>query len=324
MGALATLSRELGIRPATLAVLDAMLSFLPCKDAAGRDAPVTPLHLLTVYAANDTIGFRSRGLTDRQLRRHFEVLESKGLMQRRDSANGKRFPIYKGGKVVGAYGLDLSPLFARASAFIARAAQLRQDQQETRGLIAQILQLRRKLLETALPDLLRERIEGLRNLTRRVDLSKRDADQVLADLHALHSAQSIEIQDVPAPEEVLDPKEKPASDGQNVRHNEQIKTDLKKSTPAELQEDSDPDWESFTTLTLYYPQEPRSLHEMTGLLTSCAAMLRIDTRLWQKAMQNMQPQRLLPLLDQMLAGFEQLDNPSAYLAAVLRGQRRAT
>lgn len=324
IGALATLARELGIRPATLAVLDAMLSFLPCKDASGRDAPVTPLHLLTVYAANDTIGFRSRGLTDRQLRRHFEVLESKGLMQRRDSANGKRFPIYKGGKVIGAYGLDLSPLFARSGALIARAAELRQEQQETRGIIAQILQLRRQLLETPLPDLLRDMVEAMRNLTRRVTLSKREAEGILAKLHALYCPQTATIHTDPAPEPLPNTKEKPASDGQNVRHNEQTKSDLKKITSAQPPEEIEADWQSFTTLAIYYPQEPRSSHEMTMLLASCAAMLRIDTGLWQRALLKLQPQQLLQLLDQILARFDDLDNPSAYLAAILRGQSRVT
>lgn len=324
MGALATLSRELSIRPATLAVLDAMLSFLPCKDVSGRDAPVTPLHLLTVYAANDTIGFRSRGLTDRQLRRHFDVLESKGLMQRRDSANGKRFAVHKGGKVVGAYGLDLSPLFARSAALIARAALLRQEQQETRGIIAQILQLRRKLLECPLPDMLRERIEAMRNLTRRVHLSRLEADHLLAELQNLQSTHVPPVACETQLEQDADPKEKPASDGQNVRHINPRNTDLKKSSPADAHEAAEPEWDNFSNLSLYYPQEPRSWQDMIALFTSCSAMLRIDESLWQKAVQKLRPHRLLQLLDQMLARFDSLDHPSAYLATILRGESRMT
>lgn len=324
MGALATLSRELGIRPATLAVLDAMLSFLPCKDGTGRDAPVTPLHLLTVYAANETIGFRSRGLTDRQLRRHFDVLESKGLMQRRDSANGKRFAVHKGGKVIGAYGLDLSPLFARSATLIAQAALQRQEQQEIRGVVAQILQLRRKLLEGALPDCLRERIEAMRNLTRRVHLTRLEADHLLTELHNMQSVETPPALCETSPEQGPQTKEMPASDGQNVRHNEPRNTDLKKSSPAIAQETDAAEWESFPNVATYYPQEPRSWQEMTALLISCAAMLRLDEALWQRAMQKLRPTRLLQLLDQMLARFDSLEHPSAYLAAILRSEGRMT
>ena len=184
MAALSMTGRELGLRPASLMVLDTLLSFLPCTDAAGKEMPVTPLHLLTIYASNDTISFRARGLTDRQLRRHFDALERQGLIQRRDSANGKRFPVYQNGKVVGAYGIDLMPLFARADAILARAAELREEQQEIRGLKARIGELRARLLSAppALPAEAMEFIIQLRNLTRRVGLTLLEAKSLLARL----------------------------------------------------------------------------------------------------------------------------------------------
>ena len=98
MAAVNTTSRALGLRPSSVVVLDALLSCLPCNDPkTGNDSPITPLTLLTVFACNDTLCFRAKGITDRQLRRHLEKLEAANLIQRRDSANGKRFPIRRNG-----------------------------------------------------------------------------------------------------------------------------------------------------------------------------------------------------------------------------------
>ena len=104
MAAVNTTSRALGLRPSSVVVLDALLSCLPCNDPkTGNDSPITPLTLLTVFACNDTLCFRAKGITDRQLRRHLEKLEAANLIQRRDSSNGKRFPIMRNGKVIGAF-----------------------------------------------------------------------------------------------------------------------------------------------------------------------------------------------------------------------------
>ena len=131
--------------------------------AEGRDAPVTPQVLLTVFASNDTICFRAKGLTDRQLRRHIDVLEQAGLLARRDSANGKRFPILQNGKPIGAFGLDLSPLFARSAELLALAERRRQEADELRGIKAQILQLRSLCHEGTLNVEATLFVEGLRN-----------------------------------------------------------------------------------------------------------------------------------------------------------------
>lgn len=306
MGALATLTRDLGIRPATLAVLDALLSFIPCKDKNGHDAPVTPNHLLTIYAANDTIGFRARGLTDRQLRRHFEILERKGLLCRRDSANGKRFPIYKAGKVTGAYGLDLSPLFARSGELLAQAAKQREAKDETRGIVAQILQLRRRLLGQALPETMVSFVESLRNLTRRVSLTLAEATNLLQRLQSLDHTQS-------EPPAHSDANEMPACDGQNVRHIKQRKSDSKKYSHLEPQS-----WNELKTLKEYYPEEPQNAQELQSVLHSCALMLRIDQVLWQKALSQLHPLQIFQVFDQMLAKAMTIQQPNGYFAAFLK------
>ena len=168
-------------------MLDALLSCLPCQGGDGREAPVSPTTLLTVYASNETLCFRAKGLTDRQLRRHLETLESAGLIRRRDSANGKRFPVMQHGKPVGAFGLDLSPLFAQADELLALALRRREEAAELRGLKAQILQLRAACSDLSLDDAIAAFVDGLRNLVRRTSLTLVEARAALAQLTAVLS-----------------------------------------------------------------------------------------------------------------------------------------
>lgn len=182
MSAVNTCSRDLGIRQGAVVVLDALLSCLPCQGPNVGETPVTPATLLTVYASNETLCFRAKGLTDRQLRRHIETLEKAGLLVRRDSANGKRFPIMKGGKAIGAFGLDLSPLFARADNLLALALKRREEAAELRGVQARILRLRAACLELHLDETTATFVDGLRNLVRRATLTLAEAHATLARL----------------------------------------------------------------------------------------------------------------------------------------------
>lgn len=323
MAALSMTGRELGLRPATLMVLDSLLSFLPCRDAKGQEMPVTPLHLLTIYAANETISFRARGLTDRQLRRHFEILERKGLIQRRDSANGKRFPIHQNGKVVGAYGIDLMPLFARATALLARAEELQAERQEIRGLKAQIMHLRAQLLDIApaLPAVAVAVLDQLRNLTRRVGLTLIEAKALLTRLQAWQSQPAIAPENI-APMPVA-PKEMTACDGQNVRHNKPKDTYTKKSLPdrkGDTKADPQSLWQKLTGLNAFFPELPRNLSEYGSILTQTAQMLRIDRALFEQLRSKLLPMHLAQVLDRILRNPDAIEHPNGYLAQVLRSE----
>jgi replication initiation protein RepC len=185
MTAVNTCSRDLGLRQGAVVVLDALLSCLPCQGPDGSETPITPATLLTVYASNETLCFRAKGLTERQLRRHLATLEEAGLLLRRDSANGKRFPVMKAGKPIGAFGLDLSPLLARSDELLALALRRREQADELRGLRAQILRLRAACLELQPDDGLAAFLDGLRNLVRRTTLTLIEARAALARLTAV-------------------------------------------------------------------------------------------------------------------------------------------
>ena len=248
MAAVNTTSRALGLRPSSVVVLDALLSCLPCNDPkTGNDSPITPLTLLTVFACNDTLCFRAKGITDRQLRRHLEKLEAANLIQRRDSSNGKRFPIMRNGKVIGAFGIDLSPLLVRSGEILALSQKHRQEADELRGMKAYIQKLRGECLSLRLQDEALEFVEAARNFMRRTGVTVLQASSVISRLKCILQSKEV-TPSVPHLEELAaanNPEHKQrqeqapssnsnkptASDGQNVRHKETQKSYTKKTLP---------------------------------------------------------------------------------------------
>lgn len=348
MAAVNTCSRDLGLRQGSVVVLDALLSCLPCQGQDGREAPVTPATLLTVYASNDTLCFRAKGLTDRQLRRQLETLEKAGLLIRRDSANGKRFPVMKGGKPVGAFGLDLSPLFARTDELLALAQRRREEADELRGLRAQILRLRAACLDMQLDDDLASFLDGLRNLVRRTSLTLIEAraalsrlttviaqqeavptreerplprvtetdDPVAADAASGHDLARTEPADSPmvtvqiAAAPARNTNKTTACDGRSVRHIEPESKTKKESAT------SDDRWSDLTEVSAFY-SEPQSARETTAIAFEFGRMLKISQDLLARAAARLGIWQLLKLEDRMARNAETIQNPDAYLRAIL-------
>lgn len=350
MSAVNTCARDLGLRQGAVVVLDALLSCLPCQGADGREMPVNPATLLTVYASNETLCFRAKGLTDRQLRRHLDTLETAGLIRRRDSANGKRFPVMQHGKPIGAFGLDLSPLFAQADELLALALRRRDEADELRGLRAQILRLRAACAELQLSDAVAAFVDGLRNLVRRVSLTLTEARAALAQLTTvLTHAEPRTEPDFETEESVSRPPspvahaeesacnghdnpssppthqietdtnpaaetgQTPASDGRYVRHTEQESHTKKRSArTSEL-----PDWSHLTEVSAFYPQ-PESAQQATLIAFEFGKMLRISQDILASAAQRLGLWELLKLEDRMARQAGSILNPDAYLRSVLR------
>lgn len=106
-----------GLQDRALAVLDALLTFYP-------DAQLNAENGFVVFPSNAQLSVRAHGITESTLRRQLGALVDAGLIQRRDSPNGKRYAHRdRSGEIEHAYGFDLSPLLARA----AELALLAQD-----------------------------------------------------------------------------------------------------------------------------------------------------------------------------------------------------
>lgn len=99
---------RLGLQDRALAVLDALLTFYPEPELDAEQG-------LVVFPSNGQLSVRAHGITGTTLRRHLAALVEAGLIQRRDSPNGKRYAHRnRDGEIEQAYGFDLAPLVARA------------------------------------------------------------------------------------------------------------------------------------------------------------------------------------------------------------------
>lgn len=108
--------RLLGLQDRAVAVLDALLTFYPGNE-------LKPDGSLVVFPSNAQLSVRAHGIAETTLRRHLATLVEAGLIDRRDSPNGKRY-VHRnnGGEIEQAFGFDLKPLVQRADE-LARLAQ---------------------------------------------------------------------------------------------------------------------------------------------------------------------------------------------------------
>lgn len=277
LAAVNTAAKDLGLRSSNLVVLDALLSFLACRDPHTKsERPITPLTLLTVYASNDRLCQRAKGLTDRQVRRHFDKLESLGLITRRDSNNGKRFPIKEGGRVIGAYGIDLSPLLSRAEEIENLARQREAEQEELRGLKARIGKLLAACGAISLPSHMAERLAGARNMMRRTSTSIVEIRSLLTWLQNLITSsdgdkeQQAETNNSTAAPSYprSNPNKSTATDGQNVRHIEPHKSETQKKASTQIKR-----WSDLRSVSAFFPEEPRNHEAAISIIWSLGQML---------------------------------------------------
>lgn len=129
----------LGLKARHLNTLAALLSFLK---------PGGPL---VVFASNRSILERLNGLCERSLQRHLHDLAAAGLVERRDSPNGKRFRLFGGDSVL-TYGLDLSPLMAQAARLAELAETTRVAMREARLWRQRVLDRLAELTGTIAPE----------------------------------------------------------------------------------------------------------------------------------------------------------------------------
>lgn len=326
MAAVNTIAKDLGLRASSVMVIDALLSCLPCKDPkSGTDAPVSPRTLLTVYAANATLCFRAKGITDRQLRRHLERLEEVGLIRRKDSANGKRFPIYRAGRVIGAFGIDLSPLLERSEEFCELAQTRRKQQEELRGLRSCIQKLRMECQRLPLTQELNEFLDSTRNIMRRASTTLTQAYALIKKLRSILVAAAPPNDDprqtTSCPVEQMKPAEQhahktahlPATDGQNDRHKEPRKSYTKKTHPKTFEDF----WKGLALISEFYPNAPNTEQTLVQIIFEVGMMLRIKQRTLSTAIARIGLRSTLHLQDRIASQSECIANPDAYLMRIV-------
>ena len=110
MSAIKRIGVHLGLKPGDMLLLDSFGAFTQAQDWGRGQRPI-------VWASNACLMDRT-GFSLSALKRHLRRLADLGLIAFHDSPNGKRWGHRDAnGRIVEAYGIDLSPLAARADEF---------------------------------------------------------------------------------------------------------------------------------------------------------------------------------------------------------------
>ncbi len=329
-----------GVSERDLTVLQGLLSFFP-DDALGGNAE------MVVFPSNKAICERLNGMPCSTMRRHLARLVEAGLLQRRDSPNGKRY-VRKHGEDRVAFGFDLSPLYCQSEE-IARAAEaVREAEERVRRLREVVSLMRRDLAALAefgdeiqpglgFWDQLRDKAALTARALRR-KLSIEDLAAYRADLEALLD-QARNIIDGPETEEMntndarserhhhnsnkesidLEPaleKSGAAADVPDVDRNEPVADVDEQDTrhlpkiPLHLVIAACP------SLKTFYQGEIRHWHQLFDAACHVRPAMGISASAWEEAQRFMGPEQASIVVSAMLERFEDIRSPGGYLRAL--------
>jgi len=333
------LRKELGLTTNDLAVLTALISFLPRKEREiqGRQR----LTLTVVFPSNASLSERANGLDERTLRRSLGRLSAAELIERKNSANGKRFPLRYGGVIRDAFGIDLKPLIQRYGTLATQASKLTEEREHLRSLRAEALALRASLLQQTRFDAAKlSTLNMVRNVLRRATLTVDAVLRVISELRALGADTDASYGEHHAADRphAPDSNDLPATNGQNVRHIESKKTDIKKNVDSKVSHNEqsaqakttmnrDPArmaWEDFTHVAGFFPDPPRTGEALTRILYDLGRLLRISQDELQHGIQKAGAGKLLLVFDYLIARADTIKHPDAYFERILRSQLAPT
>ena len=338
------LRKDLNLTSNDVTVLTALISFLPRDQSPNSGG--TQRKLTVVFPSNASLSERANGIDERTLRRCLARLEAAGLIERKSSANGKRFPLRYGGIIKDAFGIDLAPLMQNHDALAARASKVLEERERLRSLRAEALALRASLLQNEHLDEGRLSALGtIRNLLRRATLTADTVLQIIAGLRELgaNAAQGYgECHGPSAPanqEQSHDQafsgecaSEMSARNGQNDRQIESVKKEhIKEDTHVEQTNASqsvrattmkrDPKkmaWTDFSHVADFFPDPPRTGEALNDVLFDIGRLLRIRQEKLMRGLQKAGAGRLLLILDYLLGKGEAIRQPEAYFETILR------
>ncbi|WP_297777405.1 plasmid replication protein RepC [uncultured Roseovarius sp.] len=329
-----------GVSERDLTVLQGLLSFFP-DDALGGNAE------MVVFPSNKAICERLNGMPCSTMRRHLARLVEAGLLQRRDSPNGKRY-VRKHGEDRVAFGFDLSPLYCQSEE-IARAAEAVREAEESVRRLREVVSLMRRDLAALAEfgdemqpglgfwDQLRDKAALTARALRR-KLSIEDLVAYRADLEALLD-QARNIIDGPETEEMN------TNDAQSERHHHNSNKEsidfepaLEKSGEAAGVPDVDTNEPvadvdeqdtrhlpkiplhlviaACPSLKTFYQGEIRHWHQLFDAACHVRPAMGISASAWEEAQRFMGPEQASIVVAAMLERFADIRSPGGYLRAL--------
>ena len=329
-----------GVSERDLTVLQGLLSFFP-DDALGGNGE------MVVFPSNKAICERLNGMPCSTMRRHLARLVEAGLLQRRDSPNGKRY-VRKHGEDRVAFGFDLSPLYCQSEEIARAAVAVREAEERVRRLREVVSLMRRDLAALAefgdeiqpglgFWDQLRDKAALTARALRR-KLSIEDLAAYRADLEALLD-QARNIIDGPETEEMN------TNDAHSERHHHNsnkesidLEPALEKSGAAADVPDVNTDEpvadvdERDTTLLpkiplhlviaacpslkTFYQGEIRHWHQLFDAACHVRPAMGISASAWEEAQRFMGPEQASIVVAAMLERFADIRSPGGYLRAL--------
>ncbi|WP_161555841.1 helix-turn-helix domain-containing protein [Mangrovicoccus ximenensis] len=302
-------SRALGIGEREIAVLAAHLSLLP-------KGPVRASGLCMSYAEIGGILGRANCMDERRFRRGETRLSEAGLVARKLSGNGRRYPVRDGrGQIVDAYGIDLRPLFLRVPELEELRARLAEDAARRNAqrsrLSARLSHLRRSMGDR-LPDSLAALLDELGRLCRRA--SADTAALTAAERRLLAAETELSCApETPAPAALPDI---PAADaGQSVRCTESPEKENKQSPDPKVRI---PDLlNDCPKVSAYFPDPPGDPQTLARCLFDFLGFLGLRTGRRTEVLNRLSLAELLPALEYILDRLDKLRDPGAYLLSMI-------
>jgi len=344
LGPVRVLRKDLNLTSNDVTVLIALISFLP-RDQSPNSGE-TQRKLTVVFPSNASLSERANGIDERTLRRCLGRLEAAGLIQRKSSANGKRFPLRYGGIIRDAFGIDLGPLMQSHDALAARASKVTEERERLRSLKAEALALRASLLQDEqLHDARLASLETIRNVLRRATLTADTVLKIIAGLRELGANAAQSYGECHGPSNPADQgqshdqafsgecaSEMSARNGQNDRQIESVKKEsikkdkhMKETNASQNVEaatmNRDPAkmaWTDFSHIADFFPDPPRTGEALNRVLFDIGRLLRIRQEKLMCGLQKAGPGRLLLILDFLLGKGEAIRQPEAYFETILR------
>lgn len=344
LGPVRVLRKDLCLTTNDVTLLTALISFLPRDQSPNSGG--TQRKLTVVFPSNASLSERANGIDERTLRRSLGRLEAAGLIERKNSANGKRFPLRYRGIIRDAFGIELAPMIQSHDALVARASKVTEERERIRSLKAEALALRASLLQDERLD--EERLSALgtiRNMLRRATLTADTVLQIIASLRELgaNAEQSYgecessggRLDEVSAHDQALwndCTREMSGRNGQNDRQIESIKEEfIKKGShgkqtsadqniagPSINQDPAKTAWSDFTHVSDFFPDPPRTGEALNRVLFDIGRLLRIRQEKLMRGLQKAGVGRLLVILDYLLGKGEAIRQPEAYFETILR------
>lgn len=302
-------ARALEIGEREIAVLAAHLSVLP-------KGPVRSDQLLMSFAEVSGILERANCMDERRFRRGETRLTEIGLLARKLSGNGRRYPVRNGrGQIVDAYGIDLRPLFLRVPELLRLRAVLAEETARRRSLksriSARLSELRRSFGQDPLPGTLATALADIQRLCRRTKASSADliaAEQRLEQAHAAHAAP------VTPPSQKDMPDTPPDDAGQTVRHIESPKKEIHTyAKPLDLTTL----WHNCPKVAAYFADPPESQTVLARYIFDFLGFIGLDQTSMASVASKAPPDDLLRMLEYLMSRLAKIGNPAAYFKAML-------